>query len=245
MKSSIAFLLATAATGVQVEAEAGLVFRPDYYAAAAPNAFQFDFGAIFGAAHDVAFGKGSGSRHGHSHSSGSLHGAHPLRSAPVYGHHSSVPSCVKRCAKATIRDAWDNQFGTGGSVEIEQSCNGKATIRGDFDDLKVNVGRVNPPTSQQAAPAGQGYKLTINQGKLDKDVKPAGSGICADLREQSQQELGKFYSDRNGDSEFFKKLNLEGGIDGVIGSAVVVTATGDFTNYQRIACGQIEEVRCR
>ena len=67
-------------------------------------------------------------------------------------------------------------------MKIEQPCKGKATIRGSFDDLKVNVGTDNPPTSQQAARAGQGYKLTVNKGELDDDVAPSRGGVCANVK---------------------------------------------------------------
>ena len=54
-----------------------------------------------------------------------------------------VPVCPKKCAKATILDAWEGnlgngQFGTHGEVTFEQNCNeSKTTIRGSFKNLRV------------------------------------------------------------------------------------------------------------
>ena len=79
-------------------------------------------------------------------SEGYGHYVEPVRVVePVIERHyipQIVPSCEKICARAEIKDAWEGnlgngQFGTHGEVTMEQTCNSKVTVRGQFENLRV------------------------------------------------------------------------------------------------------------
>ena len=84
----------------------------------------------------------------------------------------------------------------------------------------------------------------MHKGELDDEVKDSRPGVCDDVKIPTLMKIGGFNADSQGSGEFYKKLNLEDGLDSLIGNAMFLTADGYYDNENRIACADIKEVKC-